>query len=291
MDFDINATDQPGYLDTGFVIDFSSEDAVTGAYIRFKDETGSPADGYFNVPFTTGKKAVKDRKNKLNRGVAINTLLSKQVGEEEIEVLFGETVPTGRFCYEICLYDSSNNISQIVERCVDVSAWGGNPTLVGEWKMDRVFENDIEVEEFDIAQISCDNGSMGSFLEELYEINDWILVLRENGDYFEEYIERLQVLDFDATAASCEAVYAPDVEEFYDRYLGKWTYTADYGLSIVDFAYENELDASENQTYDGGEIYFDGVEAVVVNNELILTETEVVEGETFVYRAIFVPNN
>lgn len=286
LDFNIQSTDQAGYLDTGFTVNFTSTDAVAGAYILFKDENGVKSDSYFNVPLVSGKSNT----SKKTKSRTSTTISSKKVGEQEIEVLFNSNVPTGTFCYEICLYDNANNISQIVSRCVTISSWGGNSSLVGDWKFDRSFENGELTADEDTTEVTCNNGTVENFIDILYETNDWILSLEANGDYSEEYDERYQLLDLNPTLNACSPIYG-EFEESNDRYLGKWSYNETSGLSIVDFAYENILDPSENETYERGEIYFDGIAAEIVNGELVLTETFQEDGETIVAQAIFVANN
>lgn len=286
LDFNIQSTDQAGYLDTGFVVNFASTDAVSGAYILLKDENGVKSDSYFNVPLVSGKSN-NSKKTDSRRSNAIS---SKRVGEQEIEVLFDGNVPTGTFCYEICLYDNANNISQIVSRCVTISSWGGNNSLVGDWKFNRSFENGELTTDDDTREVTCNNGTLENFIDILYETNNWILSLEASGDYSEAYDERYQLLDLNSTLTACTAIYG-EFEESNDRFLGKWTYNQTSGLSIVDFAYENLLDPSENETYDRGEIYFDGIAAEIINGELVLTETFQEDGEAIVAQAIFVPNN
>lgn len=293
LSFEMDTNDQAGYQERGFLIELSSSDDIAGAYLLFKDSNGAKSDGYFDIPFSTGEGDKGINHQKSNRFWPNQHLLStmaKQVGEQEINVLFDNTIAPGTFCYEICVYNSAGNVSEVVTRCVNVLEWGGNSSIEGEWKFDRAFENDVLQEDDNMTEVDCANGTVATLVETLYEREDWILSLQPGGDYFEIYDELFQDLDFEASTAQCEAVYGAE-QELRDKYLGKWTYSTDTGLSIIDFAYENLLDPSLNETFDEGEIYFDSVQAEVLNGELVLTESEETPEGTFVYKAIFKPNN
>ncbi len=288
VDFQIDSDNHAGYLDTGFLLDVASDDQATGAYIVFKDADDNASSGYFNVSFgaDSGKQTLTKRGKSNTRAAKLFEV------EEEIVVLFDNSITEGEFCYDICLYNASGDVSQIVTRCLEVSAWGGNEALAGEWLYDRDVVNGEVEEDDDTTTVSCNNGSSIEVSYNNYEKNDWILTLVANGDYNEEYDDIYQIIDHDASAASCDAVYETEKTENHDKYYGKWTYTAANGLSIVDFSYEDFLDPSENETYETGEVYFDGIAAEVINGELVLSETIIDEnGDSITYESIFIKNN
>ncbi len=288
VDFQIDTDDHAGYLDTGFLLDVASDDQVTGAYIVFKDTDENASNSYFDVTFSEDS----EKRASTKRGKSKTKTAKLFEVEEEIIVQFDNSITEGEFCYDICLYNAAGDVSQIVSRCIEVSAWGGNEALVGEWLYDRDVVNGEVEEDDDTSTVSCNNGSSIEVLYNNYEKNDWIITLVENGDYTEEYHDIYQIIDYDGSAASCDAVYDAEKTESHNKYFGKWTYTEANGLSIVDFSYENLLDATKNETYDSGEVYFDGVSAEIINGELVLSETIIDEsGDSYTYESIFVKNN
>ncbi len=271
LDFSISTNEQDAFLDNGFDIDFSSTDEIAGAYIQLQDADGNNVDGYFDIPkeafdnSITGKLASKKRKNK-------NKLSAKSDDTDYgIDVDFEASVPVGRFCYIICLYDAEGNVSQLQEVCVDVNAWGGNETIIGEWIYDRSEPEDTEDEYTE--DIECENGQILTAVPFYIDVKDeWILVLSENGDYSETYDEIEKTIDTFESVKNCEATY--DEYSYNERYSGKWSYNEeDETLTLVDFAYEDLLDPSNNETYPEGEVYFEGAGVEIIDGELVITDS------------------
>ncbi|GGG40349.1 hypothetical protein GCM10011414_07320 [Croceivirga lutea] len=286
LDFQIATEDQSAYLGTGFLITVSSDDTPTGAYILFKDANGNAAESYFDVNFAAEKSA---KRLGLRGKHATTSQTAKMVDNQFIEVAFTQNMPTGNFCYDICLYDNANNISQIVTRCVTVDEWGGDTNITGNWLFDRELENGIVLSnDAGETTVACNAGGSITVLEEMIEKDDWFLSLQPGGDYYEEYDFLSYDLDVDKTAADCEAAYLTTEIAYKDRYIGKWSYNAS-GLTIVDFAYEDLNDSANNETFESGELYFYEVDAEIIDGELVLSETVSFEGEAVTYQAIFKP--
>ena len=286
LDFQIATEDQSAYLGSGFLITLSSDDTPTGAYILFKDANGNAAESYFDVNFAAGKSA-KRLGLRGKHGTTKQT--AKVVDNQIIEVTFTQNMPTGNFCYDICLYDNANNISQIVTRCVTVDEWGGDTNITGNWLFDRELENGVVLSnDAGETTVACNTGGSITVLEEMIEKDDWFLSLQPGGDYYEEYDFLSYDLDDDKTAADCEAAYVTTENAYRDRYIGKWSYNAS-GLTIVDFAYEDLNDSANNETFESGELYFYEVEAEIIDGELVLSETVSFDDEDVTYQAIFKP--
>ena len=77
---------------------FDNEDIVQGY------------DGSCHAPSSAKASSVKKRGHKKENEFAQHKLLEEN--DYEINVKFSNTIPVGTFCYEICIYDSDNNISQ-----------------------------------------------------------------------------------------------------------------------------------------------------------------------------------
>jgi len=288
LDFQINTNKQEAFQEAGFDITFSSLDNIKGAYVLFQDSDGNKLDKYLEVPVSAldGKKdsenniktSKKHRKKSIqNRGLTGNDF--------EIDVDF-DNIPAGTFCYEICIYDADNNISAIQNICVKVEAWGGNSEIVGEWIFDR---SDDDSEENDTTEINCENGDTITVNYDSEDNEIWVLVLNANGTYYETYKGSVRYLDYETTQANCSASYNKE-EDIDEKYSGNWAYNEDKKtLTIIDFKYENFLDASENETYTDGSVYFDGnnTTAKVISSELVIVDSFDEGSETFSDTYIF----
>lgn len=266
LDFQINTEKQEAFQEAGLDIKFSTLDDIEGVYILFQDSDGNKLENYLDVPLSALEGKVASKKHaKLSKQ-------NKTFNENEytIDVDFDNILP-GTFCYEICLYDESGNISVIEEICVEVEAWGGNSEIVGEWLFDR-YDEDFDDE--DETEVNCENGDtiIVSYVGE--EDETWILALNADGSYYETYEGSEEYLNYEATQSSCSAVY--NESNYNDKYSGKWAYNEDkQTLTIIDFKYENLLDASQNETYENGSVYFDGTntKARVISGELVITDS------------------
>ncbi|MEW4922780.1 hypothetical protein [Algibacter sp. 2305UL17-15] len=270
---------------SGFNLKFSTaESNIAGAYLLFKDVNGNGASNYFDVPvssFTTASKKANIKNNKSSK----NKLFSKGNGltdnEYEIDIDFGDAIPAGQFCSDLCLYDSENNVSQIVTVCIEVEAWGGNASIVGTWKVVETTGDD------DNTQISCTNGQTVEvpYEEVIYE--EYILNFENNGDFYYTDKSEYNYLDYQASAESCSGVYSDvESEENDEKYTGKWAYNEDeLLLTLITFKYEDFLNPQYNEDFTNGEILFDGSsgKVEVVGNKLIFTQTYVGDGESNTY--------
>ena len=276
LNFDLNTNLTEAFQSTGLKIKFSSTDAITGAYILFKDLEGNASGDYFDVPssaFETSysNKKTTSRERVISSSKIAPTLESVEIVEEvknEIEIDFNATIPAGQFCYDICLYDASNNVSQIQTVCVTVEAWGGNSAITGEWVLNRELSDDID----DLTSISCNNGN--SITADYSEIinDDYSLTINENGTYSEIFDQEEKELDYNASQESCTAVYDAEYERDYEQYSGNWAYNEeDETLTLIDFKYENFINPMYNEEFEDGSIYFEGVTAKIISGQLVLS--------------------
>ncbi|MEM6830969.1 MAG: hypothetical protein AAF551_10685 [Bacteroidota bacterium] len=280
LDFELNADLTEAFQGSGLNIEFSSDEAIAGAYILFKDVDGNATSSYLDVPssvFNNGRSS----KQSISKRSAFSTARTLEDFDNIIEVGFGSDVPAGQFCYDICVYDASNNISQISTVCVTVEAWGGNASIVGEW----VFDRGEPADEFDSkTTINCENGQTIEVEFEQVIKNEWTFALNEDGTYFEIYDEEGKPLDIPATEESCTASYQEEPERDNSKYSGNWAYNEEnQTLTVVDFKFEDFLDATRNETDEVGELYFVGVKAEVISGQLVLTDTNDRETSTYYF--------
>lgn len=280
VDFNLNSDITEAFQETGLKIQFSSDDSISGAYIQFKDTDGNATDTYFNVPLSSfnstylkSEKIAKTRKFNLSKETK-NTVKSSKAAEDftnEVQIDFNETIPAGEFCYDICLYDSNNNISQIQTVCVTVEAWGGNAAIVGEWIFDKR-EGDIFE---DTATIECSNGELliTNYTQEIKNI--YTLVLNSDGTYYETYDEETNSLDQFASRNTCSAIYSDEISFEKEKYSGNWAFNEDnQTLTAVDFKYEDLINLDNHQEYEDGRLYFEGISAEIISDQLVLSQID-----------------
>ena len=285
VDFRIATDLQEAFQQTGFEIRFSSDSDIAGAYIQFQDADSNPMDGYYDVPvsFINGRTATKSVS--LKKSPLANARTAEDEDERTINVDFDKALPAGTFCYTICLYDEAQNVSQVEEVCVEVEAWGGNATIVGEWIFDR--EESSEDEDDDPYTITCDNGQDLPVTEHEDNEREWLFALNEDGSYYEIYDSKYYKLNDSTSRADCVVTYG-ELKVSKKKYSGHWAFNErEETLTVVDFAFEDLLDSENNEKYEDGSLYFEGVTIEVVNGELVLTETEVEGGITYTEKTIF----
>lgn len=277
LDFQLNSSSIEAYQSSGFNLKFSSSEAnIAGAYILFKDLDDNVASEYFDVPvssFLTSKSnAVKNSKSSR----FMNSSKAKVDGDYEIDIDFGDSFPPGQFCGDLCIYDSQNNVGQIVTVCVEVEAWGGSASIVGEWIYESGTNDD------DKEQIDCENGESieVSYDEPIKE--EFVLIIESDGDFAIDGDEEYKSLDWQATRNACEATYLDEVYKDNYRESGKWAYNeVNKTLTLVLFKYEDFLEPQYNEDYLNGVLLFEGDKVEIINGKLVITETFTEEGQTY----------
>lgn len=296
--FTLESNEQEAFQDSGLDIKFSASGNISGAYIQFKDVDGNASGNYFDVPASAFISEFDSRKSlnifKTNHSSA--KVISQNFSVSPVQPDEGfdnnnnrgvinidfENVPAGQFCYDICLYDGDQNVYVIQEVCVEVEAWGGNSSIVGVWEFNRIVNNFEEASDdqiFDeegLSTIICDSGETLTYDSNNQTKDDkpYVLTLNEDGTYLETDSGSYSFLNYLETTKTCTVVFEESTDFSY-KYSGNWAFNEDNNtLTIIDFKYEDLLDPSKNTEYPDGELYFDGVEAEVINGELKLGDQE-----------------
>lgn len=258
LDFNITSNSQKGFQSSGFDIKFSSNADVAGAYIRFKDVDGNVTADYFDVPASSfgtsfSNKGSFANSSIINKKIESTTLVNKN-SETVINVDLKTTVPAGEFCYDICLYDSQNNVSTIETVCVTIEAWGGNAQLVGKWKLEEITDID------DTFDIDCNNGGTINVLESNIISQDILVYFNEDGSYNDSQKGETVYLDYSASAETCTVVYSTDSEKMDEERYGNWAFDEDDNrITIVLFSIKDLLDSNNSVDYEFGDKFFDGL--------------------------------
>jgi hypothetical protein len=268
LNFDLNTNASEGFQNIGLNIEFSSTATISGAYIVFKDIDGNPTGSFYDV----SSSSFKAKPTKSKKRVLKNTFLSAkntQDYDNSIQVGFDSNVPAGQFCYDICLYDNQNNISQIQTVCVTVEAWGGNSDILGDWVLNKIEPDDFD----DETTINCDNGQTitVSYTEEEEE-RELIFNFNENGTFSAINDIKEKYLDYNASQNNCSGIYN-DVERYYTKETGNWAYNEEEGtLTMISFKFEDLLDSSFNVDFENGEVFTDGFKVDFTNGQLLLSD-------------------
>lgn len=242
---------------TGFTLRFSTKDSYKGAYIVLKDKKGNTLDNYFDVQDIENSHRVVFRKGEIGKSSFIRRETSNDdepIFNNRIEILFNEEIPAGQFCYDICLYDDENNVSEVQTVCVTVQAWGGNAAIFGEWTFDRVESN--QPEDFYVFNCSNANRSLqGEYAKILSQ--ELSLQFDEDGSFTLLDYSEINYLDIANSEEKCEVIYKETTVD-NSKVTGNWAYDEDKKILIlVQFGYQNLINLEDNFISTEGSIISD----------------------------------
>lgn len=291
--FSLSNTTQSAFLNNGFDISFDAPESYAGAYIQIKSNDGTAVTDYFDVDGFANKATKKNRKKTSKFSAKSNKMVDNEV---TIDVNFNENISPGQFCYIICIYDDAGNISEPVEVCVEIEAWGGNPNLVGTWNYTKVVSNgvteqEIGTEECDDSNLFCENGTEINIENAYcYTLNSFPIIFNENGTYEYTFSSTYTEYDYSASMESCTVIFEEEKEDMYIS-KGNWAFDEEEGrLTLVEFEY-SEID--DGEVFDGleedGYLAFDG-DATISNSELIIEESYEDEDGSFTDQYYFSKN-
>ncbi|AUP81019.1 hypothetical protein [Flavivirga eckloniae] len=286
INLELSSDQAEAYQNAGFNVRFSTtETNIAGAYLLFKDSDDNTASEYFDIPvssFETGKSN-NTKNTPSSKGSSLFKSNSLVDGEYEIDVDFGSDFPPGKFCGDLCIYDSENNISQIVTICVEVEAWGGNADIIGEWILESSTEDD------DKYTVDCNNDQ--SIEADYYKVikEDLALSISSNGDFSVTENTEEKVLDIEASKVDCSAVYSDEIEKDESKETGKWAYNeTDKTLTLVSFKYEDFINSEYNEEYPNGDLILESGKVQIVDGKLVVTDTYTENGTTYTDTYTFV---
>ncbi|WP_232732630.1 hypothetical protein [Cellulophaga sp. RHA19] len=251
LEFTMDYSKQSAFQKNGFEIEFNSDSNYTGAYIQLKDENGM-ADSYFDVPRSEIYVSGKGEQTKKNRGF----LKGKSAGKENdaiIEVNLDESVTAGTFCYAICLYDSEGNISEPIEVCVTVEAWGGKSELIGSWNLTKEIEDGEELKVNEENCFNFDTTVCGQEVTvgECDRIISLTIKFNSDGTYEGNNSTFDRIFNTEKSEAACDVVN-DEIDGSY-KSTGKWAYNEEENiLTIISFyaveTYDGEIETYNNKS-------------------------------------------
>jgi hypothetical protein len=284
ISFQLDKPTSSAFLKTGFNIKIKeTSDAFVGVYLQIKSVEGTVADGYWDITDISSKSSpVKTKTKSSNRA-----LLSK-VGRTggSITVNFLDGIAPGKFCYAICVYDGSGNISQPTEVCIEVENWGGFSDLIGDWGFvsEENIENGVSDGIVNVGEEDCEESSfyctnISPQKEVVYQYCDKIIALdlgfNAAGTYLVNETYDYSDIDYEASQVNCVAVGVNETYEYLSE--GKWAYDEEESiLTLIEFYYEEDGDS---ETIPDGEVLFQGP-VFLSNGILTITDAYIEDNYT-----------
>ncbi|MEW7277393.1 hypothetical protein ABW636_02210 [Aquimarina sp. 2201CG1-2-11] len=287
LPFSLEEDTQSAFLNNGFDISFNAPDNYAGSYIQIVSNDGIPASEYFDVPKTSFKPSNKKPSNHF---------FAKNLNDNEIEidVDFGDAIPPGKFCYLICIYDDQSNISEPIEVCVEVEAWGGSSDLVATWEMhkqEEVYDGMTDIKEIDVESCEeyfffCTATESDTTIENgaCKTLKTADLIFNADGTYTFNSTEDGTTVDYEATNNNnCDPIFKDDGETYYSG--GNWAYDEEEKrLTLVEF--ESKEDDFPITIDQDGDLLFDG-DITIDGNTFSVFEEDTFQGQTETFKAYF----
>ena len=287
--FIIDTKKQSAFQQNGFDIELQVPENYAGSYLVIQDANGMAAE-YFDIPKGAGLKNKNVAKPKTKKNFLKSSVQKMNENEVEIDVDF-KNIPPGQFCYLLCIYTEEGFVSQPSEICVEVEAWGGNSTVVGEWSFQKsTYVYDDINDTTEVGVIECDDRTIYCVNQDQVNVEDAYCDttlfgnLKFNNDGTYTYISETDVktIDYEKSEEACEAVFREFVEEVISN--GNWAYNEEENiLTIVEFEYTDE---EGTETYEDGDLSFSGT-LKVDGSTMEIYEEEIYEGQLETYLSIF----
>lgn len=258
------------FLNEGFEVSLNSDAAIIGAFLRFKDADGTVADSYYDIDLAANSSSAKrfDFSGAKKKGSILSTA---KMSNASLDVDFTASISPGTFCYEICVYDASGNISAPQEVCAIVESWGGNAGLIGSWGMTKVeetIEGETTVEV--LGEPSCETSSVRCNNQDTFEYQECFttelgnITFKDDGSFTTDFRGIDTEVDYNASAEQCQEV-PKENNRFSEMFKGFWAFnTTTSKLTLIAYeltSLEGEGTNTEIEIFENGEgeLLFDGV--------------------------------
>lgn len=178
-----------------------------------------------------------------------------------------ENLTAGTVCFDYCIYDSENNVSNIVEVCVEVLPFGGEGAefLFEAKGWEPVYYIDVidgisdttvftgTYTDTEYVTVACGD-STASVVVELEQPESIIWSFGANGGFAIEYSSDGEYIDEENS--TCDDIQTYTVVDDYEEYFsGGWSYSANASriqiiISNVQYSYEEDgVVIEEEETY------------------------------------------
>ncbi len=291
MPFTLDETTQSGFQKSGFDINFNAPSDYAGAYIQLKNNDGTAVGEYWDISSSKKSNATS---SKFSKRTIFRTTTKNDDYDTQIDIDFKDAVQPGTFCYEICIYDADGNISEPVEVCVEVEAWGGNPNLIGTWTLSKeeIIEDGKTVtiaigeEQCDESTtITCENGN-DLVVDDAYcyTTTKAEVTFNADGTFSQSSDDIDKDIDRQASKDACEVIYEDLEEESYNS-SGNWAYDEEEKiLTLVTFkdSYSNDQ-GTFKETFENGEVFSIKLDEITTSTLKITDDEYIAEISTFFF--------
>ena len=290
ISLDLENSGKTAFLDEGFELTLNSDAELTGAYIRFQSKDGNASNSYYDIDLETNDTS---KKGKWQKRKNLKSRILPKFDEVLLDIDFAPSIQPGEFCYEICVYDATGNISAPQEVCLTVENWGGKSDLIAAWNLTKESgtygsnqSTSLVGEEYcgDELSFNCSQGGEYTASYACYTTDSFEIEFKSDGTYKFDSKDSSRIIDELNSSDSCQAVY----KSFNDQYIsnGRWAYVSEGSrLILIEYSYTESYEGEvESQTFEPGdaEVLLDGL--VEVNgNTMIISE----EGTDYIDKFYF----
>jgi len=252
IDEDISA-----FLNYGFDLNLSLPHDSRGIYLNILSEDLIPSNNYYDIKLSNPPSLSKE---------ALESLEGVAFFNRTIRIGFNETMPPGNFCCLIYVYDVNNDISKASKICVKVEEWGGNPDMIGTWRITKGESNfDGEVYVTDFGENLCKTDSIkckdidNTIEAEVCVKRVFEYTFKDDGEFIYNYDENFKELDKEKSAEMCKPVNSNFKIQQKGSISGKWAYDEQ----------ENEISVifDESTDHTGGGFLGQEMKIIELNNE------------------------
>lgn len=268
LDLNILFNRHQAILKDGFNIYFSSKSTkLAGARIRFRELNGESSKTYFEVPASV---------------FYITPLVATQMqGYYTIDVDFNDKMTPGDFCYDMSLFDTDGNVSNIENICAKVEEWGGKNDIIGDWVYVKTEPANPKTK-----TMYCKSGDTLQVAGKFIESRIGGLTLKNDGSLVETKNYSFKLLDEALTKENCTAEYKVS-QQVKETFTGKWLFNnVDSTFTAVNYTYKDAVTGYEEE-YPKGDISYDRSRIEIKNNELHIYEYQDVGPIDILVKTIF----
>ncbi|TRX59430.1 hypothetical protein FNH22_09720 [Fulvivirga sp. M361] len=267
---------------------------VAGVYIQVKG-----ASEYYDVPaskLATGGRIAFGRLQKTGRTMEDLTL----------SVGIPDNLSPGEFCVLYCVYDQESRVSNIIEECITVLAFGGEESAFltdNEWEMVSQYEFEeysgstyeeetlvgVTNEETYTSSIPCDDQSSQEVeVTELRRIDYIYAAFSKEGGFQFKISEYEKERDYEKTNCTDGLIY--EEKTVVETFDGAWSYDSNTAkITLIGTIEDDDIDSEfEESTF--VEIY----DVVLENGNLKLSNEEGTKGsgeDYYYFEIIFKPRS
>lgn len=222
-------------------------DDAQGMYLKVQGSSE-----YFDIPVSSKKSDFKLASNNTSTSGLIRKKKTDSASNNNIDVVIEipSSITQGTFCVSYCVYNSSNQIGNVITKCIDVQEFGSNNVaFLGTWEFAKAtIINEDGVNSFSKGEaysLSYDEEACGK--KETNTINSLTLTLNSNGsfqansDNTHSYFDQTTGgFDADSNWVSYPECSSYTSSSYNNETIGAWTYNQ--ASQTITFIYDEGED-------------------------------------------------